>query len=290
MGVDLVELARPRPRTVDDPKVDPVTAEVVRGAMETVCFEMATYVSRTATTPISVCPRQKAARRSPEMRCCQTGCFMRCVPSEYTARGSCRFIGLSCAWSGPRTSGLNSGQRTPDLAGPLGLPGASDMSRPRQELRGRLCSAPGHATLERRTDPAAGARMTPRESPVPDVSEGDSNLSPARSLYRREALSAQAQDVLARDDRAYLHQSLSTPCLDALVAKRAVSEARVRPGKLILVRIVSMLCALVDRFDMAGQLRDDAAESLAPALAAAPHRLRLRPLFRRFFLHPASSR
>ncbi|MHB8669674.1 MAG: hydantoinase B/oxoprolinase family protein [Acidimicrobiales bacterium] len=31
---------------------DPVTSEVVRSAMETVCFEMATYVSRTATTPI----------------------------------------------------------------------------------------------------------------------------------------------------------------------------------------------------------------------------------------------
>ncbi|MBA3303024.1 MAG: hydantoinase B/oxoprolinase family protein [Acidimicrobiia bacterium] len=31
---------------------DPVTAEVVRSAMETVCFEMATFVSRTATTPI----------------------------------------------------------------------------------------------------------------------------------------------------------------------------------------------------------------------------------------------
>jgi N-methylhydantoinase B len=32
--------------------VDAVTAEVVRSAMETVCFEMATFVSRTATTPI----------------------------------------------------------------------------------------------------------------------------------------------------------------------------------------------------------------------------------------------
>jgi N-methylhydantoinase B len=31
---------------------DPITAEVVRSAMETVCFEMATFVSRTATTPI----------------------------------------------------------------------------------------------------------------------------------------------------------------------------------------------------------------------------------------------
>src|SRR5215210_794114 len=32
--------------------VDVVTAEVIRSAMETICFEMATYVSRTATTPI----------------------------------------------------------------------------------------------------------------------------------------------------------------------------------------------------------------------------------------------
>ncbi len=34
------------------PAVDPVTAEIVRGAMETVAFEMATHVSLTATTPI----------------------------------------------------------------------------------------------------------------------------------------------------------------------------------------------------------------------------------------------
>ena len=50
--VDLVELARSRGRISEAPTVDPVTAEVVRGAMETICFEMATYVSRTATTPI----------------------------------------------------------------------------------------------------------------------------------------------------------------------------------------------------------------------------------------------
>ena len=40
-GVDLVRLAEPRARTVEHPKVDAVTAEVIRGAMETVCFEMA---------------------------------------------------------------------------------------------------------------------------------------------------------------------------------------------------------------------------------------------------------
>jgi N-methylhydantoinase B len=52
MDVDLVQLAGHRGRLVDEITVDPVTAEVVRGAMETVCWEMATYVSRTATTPI----------------------------------------------------------------------------------------------------------------------------------------------------------------------------------------------------------------------------------------------
>lgn len=33
-------------------RFDPVTAEIIRGAMETICFEVATHVSLTATTPI----------------------------------------------------------------------------------------------------------------------------------------------------------------------------------------------------------------------------------------------
>jgi N-methylhydantoinase B len=52
MNVDLVQLAGRRARLAENATVDAVTAEVVRSAMETVCFEMATYVSRTATTPI----------------------------------------------------------------------------------------------------------------------------------------------------------------------------------------------------------------------------------------------
>jgi N-methylhydantoinase B len=52
MNVDLVQLAGSRGRLSESPSVDPITAEVIRGAMETVCFEMAEYVSRTATTPI----------------------------------------------------------------------------------------------------------------------------------------------------------------------------------------------------------------------------------------------
>src|SRR5882724_5911286 len=51
-NVDLVALAASRGRISEAPTVDQVTAEVVRGALETICFEMATYVSRTATTPI----------------------------------------------------------------------------------------------------------------------------------------------------------------------------------------------------------------------------------------------
>ena len=52
MNVDMQALAGPRERLMAGGLVDPVTAEVIRGTMETVCFEMAMYVSRTATTPI----------------------------------------------------------------------------------------------------------------------------------------------------------------------------------------------------------------------------------------------
>src|ERR1700692_4553423 len=51
-NVDLVRLAGSRARLSDSRAVDPVTAQVIRGGRETVCFEMAEYVSRTATTPI----------------------------------------------------------------------------------------------------------------------------------------------------------------------------------------------------------------------------------------------
>ncbi|HEX9683789.1 MAG TPA: hydantoinase B/oxoprolinase family protein [Acidimicrobiales bacterium] len=52
MHVDMVALAGHRDRLTPAGEIDPVTAEVIRGTMETVCFEMAAYVSRTATTPI----------------------------------------------------------------------------------------------------------------------------------------------------------------------------------------------------------------------------------------------
>ncbi len=45
-------------------------------------------------------------------------------------------------------------------------------------------------------------------------------------------------------------------CLDALVAKSAAKAARVVEGKKMLLRIVSMLCGLIDRFDSAAVLHE----------------------------------
>ncbi len=41
-------------------------------------------------------------------------------------------------------------------------------------------------------------------------------------------------------------------CLDALVAKSVVAGDRIFAGKQLLLRIVSMLCGLIDRFDVSG--------------------------------------
>jgi four helix bundle protein len=50
-------------------------------------------------------------------------------------------------------------------------------------------------------------------------------------------------------------------CLDALVAKQAATEERILDGKKMLVRIVSMLCGLVDRFDNCdGKLHEEPVE------------------------------
>ena len=49
-------------------------------------------------------------------------------------------------------------------------------------------------------------------------------------------------------------------CLDALVAKRVATAERILNGKRILVRIVSILCALVDRFDNVDHMKEAPAE------------------------------
>jgi four helix bundle protein len=50
-------------------------------------------------------------------------------------------------------------------------------------------------------------------------------------------------------------------CLDALVAKSVFTRDRIAEGKTMLLRIVSMLCRLVDRFDQtSGSLHEDVVE------------------------------
>ena len=48
-------------------------------------------------------------------------------------------------------------------------------------------------------------------------------------------------------------------CLDALVAKKVCNVQRVEPGKSLLVRIVSMLTKLVERFSPSDQVREEQA-------------------------------
>ena len=46
-------------------------------------------------------------------------------------------------------------------------------------------------------------------------------------------------------------------CLDALVAKKIFGPDRIAEGKALLFRIVSILCKLVERFDVEGRLKED---------------------------------
>src|SRR5579862_169922 len=48
------------------------------------------------------------------------------------------------------------------------------------------------------------------------LSEGDVNLSPRRRKWQEQAIGPETADWLAEDARWFLHQSLSTPCLDVL--------------------------------------------------------------------------
>jgi 4-aminobutyrate aminotransferase len=49
-------------------------------------------------------------------------------------------------------------------------------------------------------------------------SEGDVNLSPEREAWQAEYLDQETRDLLEEDARVFLHQSLSTPCLNAIQA------------------------------------------------------------------------
>jgi 4-aminobutyrate aminotransferase len=51
--------------------------------------------------------------------------------------------------------------------------------------------------------------------PIPSLSEGDVNDSPLRAAWRAR-LSPETRDLLDQDERYFIHQSLSTPCLDVI--------------------------------------------------------------------------
>jgi 4-aminobutyrate aminotransferase len=56
----------------------------------------------------------------------------------------------------------------------------------------------------------------------PTASEGDINTSPLRERWQREHLDAATHALLARDRAAFLHQSVSTPCLDAIATAEGI--------------------------------------------------------------------
>ncbi len=58
---------------------------------------------------------------------------------------------------------------------------------------------------------------TPARPPqAPSQSEGDVNHTPRRAAWQRDHLDPDTQALLARDNAAFLHQSVSTPCLSAV--------------------------------------------------------------------------
>ena len=65
----------------------------------------------------------------------------------------------------------------------------------------------------------------------PDLSEGDLNSSSNRRLWQEGHLDEATTDELARDAQFFLHQGLSTPCLNEIVGCEG-SELidRQRPG------------------------------------------------------------
>lgn len=52
--------------------------------------------------------------------------------------------------------------------------------------------------------------------PAPDRSEGDLNLGPARADWTARHIDAVTEALLDEDARLFLHQALSTPCLDVI--------------------------------------------------------------------------
>src|SRR5436190_18149815 len=73
------------------------------------------------------------------------------------------------------------------------------------------------------------------QPPKPDQlnSEGDVNFSPYRAAWAQEHLDGQARHWLEEDAKYFLHQSLSTPCLNVLKGCNAASIEDVQGRQLL---------------------------------------------------------
>lgn len=58
--------------------------------------------------------------------------------------------------------------------------------------------------------------MTPEEENIHRKTEGDINLSAARDQWSQTAINEETRKLLEEDARYFLHQAMSTPCLDVL--------------------------------------------------------------------------
>lgn len=54
------------------------------------------------------------------------------------------------------------------------------------------------------------------------VSEGDINLSPQRKAWSEAHINKETQNLLSEDAKYFLHQSLSSPCLNVLTKSEGI--------------------------------------------------------------------
>jgi len=60
------------------------------------------------------------------------------------------------------------------------------------------------------------------------VGEGDVSISPQRKIWAERNVSEEAKKWLAKDEKYFIHQSTSTPCLLVLVIARLLMPSKHR--------------------------------------------------------------
>src|SRR6201999_2394264 len=64
--------------------------------------------------------------------------------------------------------------------------------------------------------------MAPVNKPAPTESESDTNLSPQRRAWAEKNLDPEAQTLLAGDERNFMRQSVSMPCLNSIAKAEVI--------------------------------------------------------------------